>query len=193
MLTQHVSSPPWFQATATHLWRCLQRVEKKKDFLWHSDIQRLASSAKYIVLLCSKILQLAVNLLQLLSVIWNKLWTSEAAQGRKELFRTLCSWWWKSFLSVQGFFFPFFPPFPSPRREAPVLFRTQGLQTRTLRVCWSETLTHAHTHICEQVLWCVAEGVLWHVKASAPGWRWNCSLLPEPVCLCEQQSYITQS
>lgn len=85
----------------------------------------------------------------------------------------------EKFLICSGVFF--FVLFPSPRREAPVLFRTQGLQTRTLRVCWSETLTHTHTRA--QVVWCVAEGVLWHVKAGAPGWRWNCSLFSEPLCL----------
>lgn len=46
---------------------------------------------------------------------------------------------------VSYLFRVFFTPLFSPRRGAPLLFNTQGLQTRTLWVCWSETLTHTHT------------------------------------------------
>lgn len=112
--------PLWFQAMATHLGRCLQTLKNKqtnKQILQYSGIQRLVSSAKILCLVLLQIFQLRVNLLQLLSPIWHKLGEGKYS-GRPVPDGGKVSYLFRGF---------FFVLFPSPRREAPVLFRTQGL------------------------------------------------------------------
>lgn len=130
---------------------------------------------KYFVLFCSKSFSYEWTCYSYY-LLSDTSWTPEAAHGRREIFRTPCSWWWKSFLSGQGFFFSFSFPLPE---ERPPCFLELKVSRQGLSGCAEVRRWRTHT----QVVWCVAEGVLWHVKAGAPGWRWNCSLFSEPLCL----------
>lgn len=134
--------PSWFQAMATHLWTPQMESERnlKKLYTTVIHIARMPTQSSLSIMSKSP----PVNS-ELVTVIICYLTHAVDVRGRA---------WKKGKHSgrlvpaggkVSYLFRVFFTPLFSPRRGAPLLFNTQGLQTRTLWVCWSETLTHTHT------------------------------------------------
>lgn len=134
--------PSWFRHTCRHH-RGKKKPTQNTTAPYTTLIGQMPVQSSLSV--TAKSLSLTVNLLQLLSPIWHMLQTSEAECGRSEMSRTPRSCRWRSFLSVQGFFFCSLSL--SPTRGAPMLFSTQGLQTRTLQAVlkW-DTDTHTCRH-----------------------------------------------